>query len=86
MAKRNPFEVLGVSENCTQDELYAAYKELRNKYADRRFEPGEAGAEACMKMQEIEDAYNDANDIIAHSHSCSHPAAFGHKRQKRPST
>lgn len=65
MAKRNPFEILGVSEDCNQDELYAAYKNLRNKYADQRFEPGEAGAEACVKMQEIEDAYNDANDIIA---------------------
>ena len=65
MAKRNPFEILGVSEDCNQDELYAAYKNLRNKYADQRFEPGEAGAEACVKMQEIEDAYKDANGIIA---------------------
>jgi len=64
MAK-NPFVVLGVSENCTQDELYAAYKEKRALYSDMRFEPGEKGEEACLKLQEIEDAYNEANDIIA---------------------
>ncbi len=64
MAK-NPFVILGVSENCTQDELYSAYKTMRKKYADLRFEPGEVGEEACARLQEIEDAYNEANDIIA---------------------
>lgn len=57
--------ILGVGENCTQDELYAAYRQKRDIYADMRFEPGEKGEEACAMLQEIEDAYNEANDIIA---------------------
>lgn len=71
MAK-NPFVILGVDENCTQDELYSAYKEKRNKYSDMRFEPGEVGEEACIKLQEIEDAYNEANDIIASRYQISY--------------
>lgn len=65
MAKRNPFEILGVDQNCTQDELYSAYKAKRSEYADKRFEPGEVGEEACVRLQEIEDAYNDAKEAIA---------------------
>ena len=63
MAK-NPFVVLGVSENCTQNELYEAYKTLRNKYADLRFEPGEVGADACVKLEEVEAAYQEATEIL----------------------
>ncbi len=63
MAK-NPFVVLGVSENCTQNELYEAYKKERAKYADLRFEPGEKGAEACARLEEIEEAYAEANEKL----------------------
>lgn len=63
MAK-SPFIILGVSENCTQNELYDAYKRERNKYADLRFEPGEVGADACAKLEEIETAYAEANEIL----------------------
>ena len=63
MAK-NPFVILGVSEDCTQNELYEAYKEQRNKFADLRFEPGEVGAEACARLEEIETAYAEANEVL----------------------
>ena len=62
--QKDPFIVLGVSENVSQDELYRAYKEKRAQYEDKRFEPGEVGAEACAKLEEIETAYNDARDIV----------------------
>ncbi len=61
---KNPFIVLGVNENATQNELYEAYKTLRAKYSDLRFEPGEVGSNACIKLEEIEAAYNEANDIL----------------------
>lgn len=63
MAK-NPFMILNVSENCTQSELYDAYKTERNKYANLRFEPGEVGADACSKLEDIEAAYAEANEIL----------------------
>lgn len=64
---KNPFVVLGVNENVTQSELYDAYKDLRNKYSDLRFEPGEVGNNACIKLEEIESAYAEANDILRSS-------------------
>lgn len=71
MAK-NPFDILGVSENCTQNELYDAYKEQRNKYADLRFEPGDVGAEACAKLEEIEYAYSQASEIVRSRYDISY--------------
>ncbi len=62
--QKDPFVVLGVSENISQDDLYRAYKEKRALYEDKRFEPGEVGAEACAMLEEIETAYNDARDIL----------------------
>lgn len=64
MAK-NPFVILGVKEDCTQNELYDAYKAQRNKYSDLRFEPGDVGADACAKLEEIEQAYTEAKDILS---------------------
>lgn len=62
--QKDPFVVLGVSENVSQDELYRAYKEKRALYEDKRFEPGDVGADACAKLEEIETAYNDARDLL----------------------
>lgn len=61
---KNPFVVLGVSENSTQNELFDAYRELRAKYSDLRFCEGQEGADACAKLEEIEIAYREANDIL----------------------
>lgn len=62
--ERDPFKVLGVSEDVTQNDLYDAYKKLRNEYSDKRFEEGAVGADACAKLEEIETAYQDANEIL----------------------
>lgn len=61
---KNPFITLGVSENVTQNELFEAYKDLRDKYSKKRFEPGEAGTEACVMLEEIEAAYTEATEIL----------------------
>ncbi|MDD4120689.1 MAG: hypothetical protein PHG90_03800 [Clostridia bacterium] len=63
--QKNPFIILGVSENADTDELYAAYKKARSKYESMRFEPGEKGAEACARLDELDQAYRDAQDIVA---------------------
>lgn len=61
---KNPFIVLEVSEDCTQNELFDAYKNLRNKYSDLRFAEGQIGTDACQKLEEIEHAYREASDIL----------------------
>lgn len=62
--QKDPFMILGVSEKVTQNELFDAYKKLRNEYSDKRFSPGEEGANACRKLEEIELAYSQASDIL----------------------
>ena len=61
---RNPFNILGVSENVTQNELYEAYQTERAKYSNLRFEVGEEGTRACEMLDEIEQAYKEANEIL----------------------
>ncbi len=61
---KNPFVVLGISPNASKDEAYYAYRDMRVKYESLRFEPGETGAEACAKLEEIEAAYDDVVKAI----------------------
>ena len=49
--QKNPYLILGVSENATFAELQDAYTKLQNKYKAERFLEGEAGAEAIRKLE-----------------------------------
>lgn len=55
----NPYEILGIAENATPQEIEKKYLQLREKYQKDRFLPGEAGEEASEKLQQIEVAYRD---------------------------
>ena len=55
----NAYEILGLSESATRDEIDARYKELRDKYQKDRFLPGDEGEEASEKLQQLEVAYRD---------------------------
>lgn len=62
--QKNPFVTLGITENVTQNELFQAYRKLRDEYSNKRFAPGEEGADACRKLEEIEAAYAEATEIL----------------------
>ena len=51
----DPYKVLGVSPNATDEEIKKAYRRLAKKYHPDR-NPGDA--EAAKKMQQINDAYD----------------------------
>lgn len=55
----NPYEILGIAENATPQEIEEKHLQLREKYQKDRFLPGEAGEEASEKLQQIEVAYRD---------------------------
>ncbi len=55
----NLYEIFGLDENCTDEQLDAAYGALRSKYAEDRFLEGEAGNIAAKKLTEIDNAYRD---------------------------
>ena len=51
------YEILGVSENATDEEVAAAYRKLKDKYSRERFYEGEAGNEAARNLTKVETAY-----------------------------
>lgn len=54
---KSPYEILGVTEEQSQQEIEERYKELKAKYGEQRFAAGEEGFEGAKKLGEVEDAY-----------------------------
>lgn len=53
------YDLLGVSETATDEEIKARYEELKKKYSEDRFLEGEAGNEAARMLNRIDVAYNE---------------------------
>ena len=66
----NAYEILGVSETATQEEIDARYNELKEQYQKDRFAVGEAGEEASEKLQQLEVAYRDI--MLEHRDTATH--------------
>lgn len=73
----NAYELLGLSQNCTRQEATDKYYELRKKYLDDRFLPGEEGERAAEKLQELEVAYRDVLESIDEKASTTNSATAG---------
>ncbi len=54
----NPYDVLGISPNATDDEVKAAYRELARKYHPDNYTDNPLSDLAQEKMQEINEAYD----------------------------
>ncbi len=54
----DPYKVLKVSKNCTDDELKSAYKELAQKYSPNAYAGNPLSDLAEQKMKEIDEAYD----------------------------
>jgi len=59
----NPFVILDVDENATQDQILSAYKQKREYYQEHVFDDGEKGAEAARMLNVLDQAYQDAMEI-----------------------
>lgn len=55
---KNPYEVLGVSPNASEEEVKAAYRKLAKKYHPDKYANSELADLANEKMQEINQAYD----------------------------
>ena len=60
----NPYEILGVSENATDEEVKSAYKNLARKYHPDNYNDSPLEDVAHKKMQEINDAYDKICDML----------------------
>ena len=56
---KNPYAVLGVSENATDEEIKAAYRVLAKKYHPDNYQDSPLSDLATEKMKEINDAYDE---------------------------
>ena len=54
----DPYKVLGISPNATDDEVKAAYRELARKYHPDNYTNNPLSDLAQQKMQEINEAYD----------------------------
>jgi molecular chaperone DnaJ len=57
----NPYKVLGVSENASQEEIRAAYLELVKKYHPDKYTDNPLKELAGEKLKEINQAYRNAH-------------------------
>ena len=53
------YEMLGVTESATDEEIAARYHELKAKYSEDRWLDGEAGNEAARNLTKLETAYRE---------------------------
>ena len=53
------YDLLGVSETATDEEITAAFEQLKKKYSEERFLEGEQGNEAAKMLNRIDVAYNE---------------------------
>ncbi|MBO7390733.1 MAG: hypothetical protein J6U39_04735 [Clostridia bacterium] len=63
--RKDPFVVLGLDKGATQSEVQSAYESLREEYRSRIHIEGDEGKKAAKKLAEIEDAYQDAMELLS---------------------
>ena len=54
----NPYEVLGIKENATEEEIRAAYRELVKKYHPDKYQDNPLADLAEEKLREVNEAYD----------------------------
>ena len=55
---KDPYEILGVSRNSSDDEIKQAYRDLAKKYHPDKYANSPLADTASEKMKEINDAYD----------------------------
>jgi molecular chaperone DnaJ len=71
---KDPYGILGLTPDASEESLTTRYEELRNQYFEARFIPGEPGAEAAEKLSELEEAWEQIKQDLARK---THEERFG---------
>ena len=55
---KDPYSVLGLTPDASEEELKAKYEALKAEYGEQRFKAGEEGNEGAKKLTELEAAWS----------------------------
>lgn len=80
---RDPYQVLGVSPDATEDELKKAYRDLAKKYHPDHYANTDFADIASEKMKEINEAYDEVLRRRASGNSQGTTAGSGEPRFQR---
>ena len=75
--QKDPYLILGVAKDATQEEIRAAYERLREEYQSQLFEEGEVGNTAAKKLDELERAYHQCLEDKANDFHFTEEGASG---------
>ena len=56
---KNPYQILGLDESATFEQMEERYKSLKAQYSEGRFAYGDEGAENARKLTELENAWQE---------------------------
>ena len=65
MAERDPYQVLGVSQNASDEEIKKAYRALVRKYHPDKYQDSDLKDLASEKMKEVNAAYEEIEKMRA---------------------
>lgn len=68
---KNPYAVLGVTENATDEQIKSAYRELAKKYHPDNYQDSPLRDLATEKMKEINEAYDEVQRMRKEGRSYS---------------